>query len=314
MTRFMATIGLISIMLVSANAAEAPIFSGPQIGEELAPFAAVGVFDDLAGKKVDIVGDAQDGPLLLIFVHQVTRPSIGLTRTIVNYAAKQKAKGLTSGLVFLSEDPTKTEAWMRRAKRALPANVPPLISPDGMEGPGAYGLNRKMTMTVLVGNKGKVTANFPLIQPSLAVDAPKIGLAIVKVLGGDKQPTLEEMGVAARRPGMQSRMNGIYRRMMAPVIQKTATPDEVKKAAEAVEKLAAKNAEFKARVAKAANLIVNSGRIKNYGTAEAQAYLKKWAKEFAAKVKENQDAEDKEDSATVDAREDKPKSLKQQAP
>ena len=259
--------------------ADDAVFSGPQAGEELPPLSARVVFGDDAGDLVNITHDVGDSPLLLVFVHQVTRPAIGLTRLLMAYANQKKADGLKSGLIFLSADATETEAWMRRARHALPAGVRPLISPDGIDGPGAYGLNRKMTLTVLVANEGKVTANFPLIQPSIQADAPQIGHAVIKVLGGEHTPTLREMGFQDRR-AMQS-MDGMYRRMMAPVIQKTASPDEVDKAAKAVEELAAKNKQFRHRVYLAAKRIIDSGRLANYGTPQAQQYLTRWAKEFA---------------------------------
>jgi hypothetical protein len=194
---------------------------------------------------------------------------------------------------------------MGRARRALTEGVTPLISPDGIEGPGAYGLNRKMTMTVLVGNKGKVTANFPLIQPSIQADATKIGHAITIALGQKEKPSLKDMGFQERR--MRPSMNdSTYRRMMAPVIQKTATAEEVDKAAKAVEDLAAKNNSFKERVHKAANLIVNGGRLANYGTPKAQEYLRKWAKEMAP-AKRDADVKDAEDKkSTLEADDKKP--------
>jgi hypothetical protein len=201
----------------------------------------------------------------------------------MNYAATQKEAGLKTALVFLTDDLTETEAWMRRARHALPAGVDPLISLDGIEGPGAYGLNRKMTLTVLVANHGKVTANIPLIQPSIQADGPKIGHAIVRALGGDQRPTLKEMGFEDR-PEMQAGIDGIYRRLMTPVIQKTATPEEVDNAAKAVEELAARNEAFRERVHNAANLIINGGKLETYGTPQAQAYLRKWSTEFAPDV------------------------------
>jgi len=53
--------------------------------------------------------------------------------------------------------------------------APTGISPDGEEGPGSYGLNRKMTLTILVANKGKVTANFALVQRTLREVAVLLG-------------------------------------------------------------------------------------------------------------------------------------------
>lgn len=267
------------ILLMSSvySRGDEPIFSGPQVGEELVPFHAQGVFGDAAGKRSELV-HLKEKPVLLVFVHQLSRPAIGLTRLLMHYANDHKEAGLVSHLVFLSDDVTETESWMRRARRALPETVDPVIFPDGIEGPGAYGLNRKMSMTVLVGNEGKVTANFPLIQPSIQADGVKIGAAIAAVLG-KKKPTLKEMGFAGRQ--MMANLDNLYRRMMLPVIQKGATDEEVTKAASAVEELAATNKEFKARVHKAASLIVSKDRLANYGTPKAQAFIKKWATEMA---------------------------------
>jgi len=232
---------------------EDAVFSGPQVGEELVSFEVKSVLDDPAGQSVRILETQSNEPTLLVFVHQVTRPSIGLMRLLVNYATTKKEAGLKSHLVFLTEDPTEIEAWFRRARGALPDSVAPLISTDGIEGPGAYGLNRKLSLTILVANEGKVIATFALIQPSIQSDGPKIGQAIEKALGIDKAPTLEEMGF--QEPAMRTRkgqpspeQDGVYRSMMAPLIQKTATSDEVELAAKKIEDMASKTLWFRERV------------------------------------------------------------------
>ena len=139
------------------NSAE---FSGPQVGEKVTPFTVRAVVGDRAGQEIDLVKAAEGKPLVLFFVHEVTRPSVGLARLILNYAASRKADGLHSGLVLLSADATMSEEWAKRATNALPSGVPIGISKDGAEGPGAYGLNRKVAVTVLVAKENKVTANF----------------------------------------------------------------------------------------------------------------------------------------------------------
>ncbi len=282
----------IAIVFVGVANADEPVFSGPQVGESLASFDARPAFGDV--DKVSALDGTADSPLLLVFVHQVTRPSIGLTRLLVDYAATKAEAGIESRLVFLTDDPVETTAFLQRARRALPTGVTPLISTEGIEGPGAYGLNRKMSLTVLVASKGVVTANFPLVQPSVQVDAPKIGHAILKVLGESDEttqpPTLAEMGYKepqmgmrreAARPGAPTpEQDALYRQMMSPVIQKNATTEEVDTAAAAVEALAAKDKQFRERVYNASRMITQGPRLDNYGTPEAQAYLKKWAKEF----------------------------------
>jgi len=272
---------------------EDALFSGPQVGEELVSFDAKSVLGDPVEQSVRVLETESSEPTLLVFVHQVTRPSIGLTRLLVNHANTKKQAGLKSHLVFLTADPTETEAWFRRARGALPEGVAPLISTDGIEGPGAYGLNRKMTLTILVAREGKVIANFPLIQPSIQSDGPKIGQAIEKALGSDKAPTLAEMGF--QEPAMRARkgqpspeQNGIYRSMMSPLIQKTATPDEVELAAQKIEEMASKTPWFRERIHQAANQIVGGDRLSNYGTVEAQRYLQKWGKEMSPIAKRDE--------------------------
>ena len=290
------------------------IFSGPQVGEPLGSFESQLVFGDEAGETTEILKDSES-PTLLIFVHKVTRPSIGLTRLLGNYAAKRTKDGLESHIVFLSRDPTETEALLNRARRALPKNVTPTIFPGGEDGPGAYGLNRKVTLTILVGNEGKVKANFALVQPSVQADALKIGAEIASALGEDDAPTADEMGINAarmnmRRQAAQKRANtkdrektaeqdGIYRQMIAPVIR-GRTDDDVEKAAKEVEEFAAENPWFRARVHKAANLIINGGKLENYGTEAAQAYLKKWSEEFKPEEADDEDAEAPKERAESD--------------
>ncbi|GAA5505479.1 hypothetical protein [Novipirellula caenicola] len=280
-TIFRATV--ITLFLTAVAVADEPLFSGPQVGEALRPFEAIAAFGDTA--TINAIDGTNDSPILVVFVHQITRPSVGLMRLLMEFAASKEPSGLTSRLVFLTDDVTETTAFLKRARHALPRSATPLISTDGIEGPGAYGLNRKVTLTVLVGSKGVVTANFALVQPSVQADATKIGHEIIKVLGGTEAPTLQQMGykeprMAMNRTGQQPEQEAIYREKMVPVIRKDATKEEVISAATDVEDFAAKNRWFRQRVYQASRLITEGPRLKEYGTSEAQAYLKKWAKEF----------------------------------
>ena len=295
---------IIALLIAGMAAADEPLFSGPQVGEELRPFDAQAAIGN--SKKESVLEGTSDSPILIVFVHQVTRPSIGLTRLLMEFAATKEQDGLKSRLVFLTDDVTESTAFLNRARHALPSGGTPLISTEGIEGPGAYGLNRKMTLTVLIGSKGVVTANFPLVQPSVQADAPKIGREIVKVLGGSDAPTLREMGyreprMAMRQAGQQPEHDAIYRQIMAPVIQKTATAEDVAAAATEVEKFAAENPWFRKRVYNASRRISESPRLKDYGTTEAQEYLKKWAKEFAPEIEESADEDNPVKARAVEA-------------
>lgn len=181
-------------------ATEEEVFSGPQPGEEAVPFTVQGVFDDDAGKELDFVTAADGGPLLLIFVHQVTRPSAGVTRALAHYAAQRKEDGLHCGVVWLTTDASEAEDYLKRASRSLALEAPVGISLEGPEGPGSYGLNRNVALTVLVIHEGKVTYNYAEVQPSLT-EAPAILAEVCKLIGGEP-PTLEQLQPppARRRP------------------------------------------------------------------------------------------------------------------
>lgn len=258
------------------------IFSGPQVGERLSPFTVRGAFDQEAGTNLDFVSTADGKPIVLIFVHDVNRQSVSLTRILSEYTKSRDKDGVITGVVFLDDDATAAESQLNRMRHALTPGVPTGVSIDGREGPGSYGLNRNVTLTILVGKDNLVTGNFALVQPSLQVDLPKILKSIVAVAGGPV-PKLEHL------PGMRESfmrdkpvdsevLN--LRPLLAPLIRRDASEEQVDQAARAVEERAAKDEAVRLEVGRIANTIVDAGKLGNYGTKKAQEYLTKWAKEY----------------------------------
>lgn len=183
-----------------ATEAAEPVFSGPQVGEVIAPLEVQLLVGESAGKKQQLAADAGEKPLLIIFVHEVNRPAIGLARVLINYAETRQADGLDAALVFLSADRTFTEDWAKRASGVLPNTAPTGVSLDGIEGPGAWGLNRNVQVTIVLANKKAVVGNWALVQPGLATDAPPVLAAICKQIGGEP-PALEKLLEAPMRGG-----------------------------------------------------------------------------------------------------------------
>jgi hypothetical protein len=276
-------------VLLAANSlrAEEPVFSGPQVGERLPAFEFRGVYDDQASGPLDVVTRAGGDPVVLVFVHEVTRPGLGLTRVVLDYAAKRQKDGLHAGLVFLTDDATATEKWMlipSVRQNALPPGVAAGIYPDGKEGPGAYGLNRNVALTVLVAKEHRVTANFALVQPSVQADGPKILKAIVDVLGGGEVPTLEQLGVRGnapqrgemKRPGADA-IETKLRELVGPVLR-AGTAEEANQAAEKVDAFAAEHADFAKELAVRMRRVAESETFPQYGqTPEAREHIKRWA-------------------------------------
>jgi len=153
-------------------------FSGPQKGEKTAGFV---VFDVGVRKEVDFVGEGKGAPTLLVFIHELTRPAAGLMRALDDYSQVKQARGLRSLFVSLSEDRDGAERRLPQVVKSINLRSPLGISVDGKEGPGSYGLNREISLTILVAKGDKVHANFAILSPN-ETDAPKIKAAIDEVL------------------------------------------------------------------------------------------------------------------------------------
>lgn len=184
--------------LPQASSADTPVFSGPQVGEKLPPMKAAGAIGDLADKTFDPVEMADGKPTLLIFLHQKTRPAFGLIRAITDYAVTRQDKGLQTSMIYLDNDKTEAVKWLAQIQRMLNKKATYGVSVDGVEGPGAYGLNRNVQVTILVADEGKVTANFAIVSPQLQADGPAILKAIVEVTGGGEVPTIESLTEGSR--------------------------------------------------------------------------------------------------------------------
>lgn len=270
-------VAVLSTTATFVNAADEKVFSGPQAGEKLPALKVTGIFGEDAGKNSDYTKRADGKPTVLIFMHKLTRPGAAVERMIMTFCGKKKRDKFFAGVVYLSDDVTAATQRLKRAQRALVPNKNMYfgVSADGAEGPGAYGLNRKMTLTILVADKGKVTANFALVQPGPQTDVLKVLKAVVKITG-DKMPTLASLGV---RGSQDPNLRGY----LGPIIQKDATAKEVDAAVEKLEAYLKKYPRSRAQVGDIARRIVNSGKLDNYGTKHAQEHIKRWAKEFKAR-------------------------------
>ncbi len=268
-------------------------FSGPQADESLPGFEIRKVFAPAAGTLFDPtrsdwpfetdLKNPRSGtrPVLLVFVHDVNRQTISMTRTLTTYAHSRQSD-LATCVILLDSDQGHAEQTLNRIKHALTEGVVTGISVDGIEGPGALGLNRKSSLTIILADQGKVVANFALIQPSLQTDLLKIVEQIVKRIGGTV-PKLEQL-IAAGNPGMamdgrggDASMQEELRGLMRPLIQKDATEAQVDQAAEAIVKRMQGDERARREVHRIAMTIVNSGKLDQYGTERCREYLRKWA-------------------------------------
>ncbi len=276
-------------VFLAAFQSDETIFSGPQVGETLVPFTVSLPLENDATHTLCPVSETNEKPQLLVFMHEKTRPAFGVSNILMKLAAARGAQKLDSAMIYLSEDPSEASAWMKNVANNFPKGVRIGISPDGIEGPEAYGLNRKVAVTVLVAKGDLVTANFAMVQPSVEVDVPTIFKAIAEVLGEETVPKVSDFMPQAQRarmaqnaPNQSEQQDPKLRPLLVPLIQKTATDEEVASAARKIEEYAKENPVSRIQIGDIARRIIAADKLENYGTAACQQYLTKWSKEFVA--------------------------------
>ncbi len=248
------------------------LFSGPQAGEKLPPLKVRIVLGDKAGKEVDIVADAQGKPTFLVFMNEWNEDVAELMRVLTLFAEQKGKPELVKAVVWLTPDPNDLGARLERARPHMPRNTPVGMSLDGPEGPGAYGLNRHVQMTILVCDRNVVTANFALLQPSINVDAVNVLGALVKVIGG-KPPTLAEI--------LAPREQQIVATRIEQMVDKSASDEQVQQVAKLLDSYVRTRPDAKRALGQQSSEIVKGRRFND--RTKAIGYLNKWAKEYEDK-------------------------------
>lgn len=232
------------------------------------------------GSEVDLVQAAAGRPTLLVLIHGANRPAARLTRILLNYAEMRSQKELYAAAVWLADDRSGAEQYLRQSVSWWGVGVPVGISVAGAEGPGSYGLNRNVNVTVLVGHKGRVAANFALVQPS-ETDAAKILAEVVKLAGGEVPTTGETMFLSSPTRKLPTAKWQVapqdvrFRRLVCNLL---AAPDKTAaaRAAAALEQYVGDDQGRQATLARVA-MMLSRGRTRITGSAAAP-YLREWTR------------------------------------
>ncbi|MEM9589392.1 MAG: hypothetical protein AAGA03_19075, partial [Planctomycetota bacterium] len=164
------------------------LFSGPQSGETLPPLAVRGVAGDWDDKTIDLVQHVGSQPHLLMIQDGNGvgfRELFGMAR-IIRQLTEQSGKPIQMSCVFLADDAAAITAQVKRFADRLSQDVLLTVSPDGRDGPGVYGLNRNVSMTILVAKDGKVLHNFAFPQSMLYADPHVIG-GVAEAIGASRE-------------------------------------------------------------------------------------------------------------------------------
>ena len=155
------------------------VFSGPQPGEKMPGLKAASLAGADKGKEIDPVAVAA-GKLQVLFFQDESGVAIRGLFGVVDAIGKidrKTDKDLHVACVFLSDDPDAITSRFGRVFPRLREQGIDIIaaSKDGRDGPGAYGLNRTVSQTIILAKNGKVTRNFVFPQGMLYPDPHVMG-------------------------------------------------------------------------------------------------------------------------------------------
>ena len=264
------------------NQTEQPaVFSGPQVGEPLPGFEMKIAFGTNAGKELDLITQAEEKPIVMIFVHQRSRPAFGLANAVMRYCNQEGGDKLARGICFLTADPTDTQNWLEKIQKYFPAGTPVGYSLEGVEGPGAYGLNRNVQLTVLVGKSKQVAANFALVQPGAHADGPQILEAIAAAIGDKEKPDINKY--LNRNQAIQDAPIAIDPGLMKVIRQlgsKDASPETVGESIAEIKAMIQGNQPLQQQLGIVMRRWQQQNRIQSIGNQEQQDQLQTWATRF----------------------------------
>lgn len=278
MTTWKPAIGVLLLAwAVNTAAADDLVFSGPQPGEQLQSLRVVPTYR-ADRNPVDFVEESDGKPTLLVFVHGANRPAARLTRVLMNYAEMKTDDGLYAATIWLDDDLSEAGQYLKQAISWWGVGPPVGISVDGAEGPGSYGLNRNVNVTVLVAIENRVTANFALVQPG-ETDAPGILADVLMLIDGDVPNAAQVIFLSlptqkpADAPWNTAPRNVELRKLIYDLLGATDGAD-VDLAARAIEEFIFEQPELQGQLTRVAELLTK-GRT-NVGSIPATSVLQVW--------------------------------------
>ncbi|MCC6673086.1 MAG: hypothetical protein IT458_18620, partial [Planctomycetes bacterium] len=125
---------------------------------------------------------AGKAPAALLFVHELNRNTAPMIRGLDQLGLQLAWTGLQTFTIRIAADRTEAEAAVQRSSAALQMARPILVSTEGPEGPGAYALQRKATLTLVLARDGTVVRSVGLTDTGRA-DLPRLRAWLEEVAG-----------------------------------------------------------------------------------------------------------------------------------
>ncbi len=132
------------------------LVSGPPVGEPLPVCVVFAPSGPSAGQELDVAATVGSAPAAILCVHELNRNTGPVISGIDRLGVQLAWTGLQVHLVRLAADRTEGEIASKRQADAMGLQRPLLVSVDGGEGPGAWALHRKATLTLVLAKGGCV--------------------------------------------------------------------------------------------------------------------------------------------------------------
>jgi Ca2+-binding EF-hand superfamily protein len=180
-----------------------PVYSGPQPGEQLRGFPVTRRTRSGRDEDFDPVALAAGKPHFLMFVDDMDLGEDISAWAKVREIHQNSRTGLAATAVILGHE-RATGSFFNLLSTMFQIGY----APEGRDGPGAYGLDRNIRMTILITDaKGKVLYNFPFRQPPVDFPDPAVMGALAEVVGEDRETVEawineEWLNETTRRPKM----------------------------------------------------------------------------------------------------------------
>lgn len=182
------TVGIFCLGMCSSAACADDPRSGPQVGETVESFEFEVATGDDAGKKLDLLKQFKDKPVLMIFEGQITRPGFGLLKVLDKYGRVRQPEGLEVLIVRVTDDAPAAAKHAKLLYDMYDVKSLAGVADGGKTGPKNYNLSDDVEMTVLLVDKQrKVLFNVARRAPERQ-DFDDVRKAIDKLLGPSPVP------------------------------------------------------------------------------------------------------------------------------
>ncbi|MCA9054464.1 MAG: hypothetical protein KDA75_11545 [Planctomycetaceae bacterium] len=149
--------------------------SGPLAGTDVVGFPVFAVAGEVENETIDFVARREGKPTLYCFVPQArfSRPTARLLRLLDESVTKISDDARVVA-VWVTSDVAESKAYLPRAQQSLKFTRTTLAVYEGSDtGPGEWGINVDVDLTVVATRNGKVQESFVLESPN-ETDADEI--------------------------------------------------------------------------------------------------------------------------------------------